>query len=195
MPKQEYQYSVSLYDAPKRIAQSRGMGIDDARAIAKEAIQRGTLKASGFGQGGTRHPITELDIARDTEFAWHDNRIGHFVCVEVDPACLDALCAKHQQPPGVDIEVDEASVGAGCATPRQSPVADSHYHTEWQALLEEAIEYFGITDRKQPPAKTVSFWFHQRVIGGQRISGRLAQAMATMVRLPESRRGAARKKR
>jgi hypothetical protein len=189
-PDREHRRSVSLYDAPKQIAQRHGIGIDDARAIAKEAIKRDTLKASGFDRGGTRHSITGLDVARDTEFAWNDNRIGPFICVEIDPASLDVLCAKHQQSPGLDVEVDEASVGASCATPQQSPVADSRYHTELQVLLDQAIEHFGITNSKQPPWKILVDWFQQ-----QGVSERLAKAMATIVRLQKSRRGATRKKR
>lgn len=74
-------------------------------------------------------------------------------------------------------------------TVRSSDDAKPTYSNEYLQLLERAIVEFSITDTHQPAARELSAWFQTNHIAGQNVSKRLADAMATMVRRPEMRRG------
>ena len=55
--------------------------------------------------------------------------------------------------------------------------------------MKEAINNCGITNDNQPVIKILVDWFQQRKISGKPISLRMAQSMATLIRLPEMQKG------
>jgi hypothetical protein len=69
------------------------------------------------------------------------------------------------------------------------------YMPAYLALIHQAIEEFQITDDNQPKLNDLSTWFQDHDVNGKKVSERLANAMATIVRRPESMRGGARRQR
>lgn len=67
------------------------------------------------------------------------------------------------------------------------------YTTPYLDLMRQAIERFGICEANQEKKELLVDWFQRQEIGGELVSGKLADAMATLVRLPASQRGGARR--
>jgi hypothetical protein len=59
------------------------------------------------------------------------------------------------------------------------------------ALIHRAIKEFQISDDNQPKLNILSAWFRSQDVNGKKVSERLAKAMASIVRRPESMRGGA----
>jgi hypothetical protein len=74
-----------------------------------------------------------------------------------------------------------------------APAAVVPYATPYMELMEAAIVQFGLTDRNQSKKENLSDWFFARTIEGEPISRNLADAMATLVRLPTAQRGGAKR--
>lgn len=75
------------------------------------------------------------------------------------------------------------------ATPVKVPEAP--YSTPYLDLMQAAISRFGITAASQEKKENLSDWFLEQPIEGERISRNLADAMATLIRLPSAQRGGA----
>lgn len=67
------------------------------------------------------------------------------------------------------------------------------YTTPYLELMRQAIEHFGICEANQEKKELLVDWFQRQEIDGELVSGKLADAMATLVRLPASQRGGARR--
>jgi len=59
--------------------------------------------------------------------------------------------------------------------------------------MQAAISRFGITAASQEKKENLSDWFLEQPIEGERISRNLADAMATLIRLPSAQRGGAKR--
>jgi len=59
--------------------------------------------------------------------------------------------------------------------------------------MQAAISRFGITAASQEKTENLSDWFLEQPIEGERISRNLADAMATLIRLPSAQRGGAKR--
>ena len=75
------------------------------------------------------------------------------------------------------------------------PVADPDggYTTPYLALLHEAIVTHRLSERNQGKKETLLAWFREQTVNGQPISENLAGTMATLILLPESQRGGAKR--
>jgi hypothetical protein len=73
----------------------------------------------------------------------------------------------------------------------QPPTTD--YRSPYLDLLHRAIAEWEITEDNQPKKESLLDWFREQTIEGEPISENLASAMATLVRLPASQRGGARR--
>lgn len=71
--------------------------------------------------------------------------------------------------------------------------AGSPYTTPYLELMEAAIGSFGMSGSVQVKKETLVTWFLQQEIDGEPVSDNLANAMATLIRLPSSQRGGARR--
>jgi hypothetical protein len=60
-------------------------------------------------------------------------------------------------------------------------------------LLDRAITEIGISHRDQCKKELISDWFRTQEIEGEPLSQNLADAMATLIRLPSSQRGGAKR--
>lgn len=81
-----------------------------------------------------------------------------------------------------------------CDAP-DSAMADiaAGYSTPYLDLMEEAIAYFHLSDVHQEKKEVLVEWFRNHRVEGAQISGNLAGAMATLVRLPSAQKGGAKR--
>jgi hypothetical protein len=73
------------------------------------------------------------------------------------------------------------------STPRS--VDAPPYTTPYLALMHEAIERFGLCEERQEKKECLFEWFVSKHVDGKRVSNNLADAMATLIRLPRSQHG------
>ena len=69
------------------------------------------------------------------------------------------------------------------------------YTTPYLELMQQAILQFGLTVLHQEKKEVLSDWFRTQRIDGEPVSKNLADAMATLVRLPSAQRGGAKRMR
>ncbi len=100
----------------------------------------------------------------------------------------------------IQIEVPEFMVKAIWPDwPESDPLAEVHqavatpYSPPYLQLMDQAIRHFGLTDQRQEKKEVLSDWFRSQQIEGERISKNLADAMATLIRLPSAQRGGAKR--
>ena len=74
-----------------------------------------------------------------------------------------------------------------------SPAALSSYRTPYLDLLERAIIEWNISHENQPKKDNLVDWFRAQSVDGEPLSENLANSLATLVRLPSSQRGGARR--
>jgi hypothetical protein len=67
--------------------------------------------------------------------------------------------------------------------------ADEIYTTPYLDLMQAAIAHFGITPGNQGKKECLMDWFLEQQIEGEPVSNKLADAMATLIRLPSAQRG------
>jgi hypothetical protein len=100
----------------------------------------------------------------------------------------------------IQIEVPDFMVKAiwpdwteGDAPPPTLERAASVYTTPYLELMKAAIMRFGISDSNQSKKENLSDWFLEQPIEGEPISRNLANAMATLIRMPSAQRGGAKR--
>jgi len=67
--------------------------------------------------------------------------------------------------------------------------ADEIYTTPYLDLMQAAIAQFGITPEYQGKKECLMDWFLEQQVEGEPISNKLADSMATLIRLPSAQRG------
>ena len=67
------------------------------------------------------------------------------------------------------------------------------YTTPYLELMQAAIAKFGITAEDQGKKDCLVDWFLEQEIEGEPASNKLADAMATLIRLPSAQRGGAKR--
>jgi hypothetical protein len=72
---------------------------------------------------------------------------------------------------------------------------DVPYSTPYLELMQAAIAKFGITHETQGKKECLLDWFLEQKVEGEHLSNKLADAMATLIRLPSSQRGGAKRVR
>lgn len=77
--------------------------------------------------------------------------------------------------------------------PTPDPATGAIYTTPYLELLQQAIAANGITQGYQCKKELLSDWFRGQTVDGEPLSQNLADAMATLVRLPSSQRGGAKR--
>jgi hypothetical protein len=83
------------------------------------------------------------------------------------------------------------------AAPTPAPAANDEagepYRTPYLDLLDRAIAENGINVRNQGKKELLADWFREQTVDGESVSQNLADAMATLIRLPSSQRGGAKR--
>jgi hypothetical protein len=75
--------------------------------------------------------------------------------------------------------------------PAGDNTAAGNYMPAYLALIHQAIKVFQISGDTQPKLDGLSEWFQRQDVNGKKVSKRLADAMATIARRPESMLGGA----
>ena len=81
--------------------------------------------------------------------------------------------------------------------PAEMPAAQSRpdglYTTPYLELMQAAIREYGLTATHQDKKESLVAWFLEQKIDDEPRSKNLADAMATLIRLPQSQRGGAKR--
>jgi len=94
----------------------------------------------------------------------------------------------------IDIRLPRFMVRAIWPKAEQAPAPQrTGYSTPYLDLLRAAIAEFGLTEERQPKKDNLVDWFRTQKVEGETLSENLASAMATLVRLPSSQRGGAKR--
>ena len=67
------------------------------------------------------------------------------------------------------------------------------YTTPYLALMHEAIAHFGMSEERQEKKDRLVEWFLTKHVEDEPVSGNLADAMATLIRVPAAQRGGAKR--
>jgi hypothetical protein len=79
------------------------------------------------------------------------------------------------------------------ASSSESDAEDNLYTTPYLDLMQAAIAHFGVSQRNQEKKESLVAWFREQQIAGEPVSRNLAEAMATLIRLPAAQRGGAKR--
>ena len=94
----------------------------------------------------------------------------------------------------IDIRVPRFAVKAIWPDLPPSPGGiNAAYTTPYLELMQAAIGVFQMSDRGQAKKENLVTWFLEQEIDGEPVSENLANAMATLIRLPSSQRGGSRR--
>jgi hypothetical protein len=94
----------------------------------------------------------------------------------------------------IDIHLPRFMMRAVWPKAERSPAPqDADYSTPYLDLLHAAIAEFAISEERQPKKDNLVEWFRAQKVEGEPLSENLASAMATLVRLPSSQRGGAKR--
>jgi hypothetical protein len=77
--------------------------------------------------------------------------------------------------------------------PEADPATGSPYRTPYMDLLDRGVAENRISVRDQGKKELLSDWFRGQTVDGEPVSQNLADAMATLIRLPSSQRGGAKR--
>ncbi len=162
------------------------------------ALRDGYIRATGrLSTTATQFPVSETcrrwrlhstDPSLITTTEW---RLGEF------NFCRWELTGPSWQ--YIQIEVPEFMVKAiwpddeQVAAPTAQETATKPYTTPYLELMQEAISRFGLSVSNQSKKENLSDWFIEQQIEGEPLSRNLANAMATLIRLPGAQRGGARR--
>ena len=168
--------------------------IDRARAIARNellvALRDGDLHATG------RLSTTRANRAAPPYTEWtlhsgHGEPIGpaQWRSGEFRTGRLRLIDGEF-----IDIRVPRFMVRVIWPKAEPAPARqDTGYSTPYLDLLRAAIAEFAITEEHQPKKDNLVDWFRTKKVEGEILSENLASAMATLVRLPSSQRGGAKR--
>jgi hypothetical protein len=79
------------------------------------------------------------------------------------------------------------------APPAPATTKQATYTTPYLQLMQAAIAHFGISETCQDKKEAIVEWLMAKDVEGEPISRNLADAMATLIRLPSSQRGGAKR--
>lgn len=78
-------------------------------------------------------------------------------------------------------------------SPAPDPATGEPYRTPYMDLLDQGIAANRISMRDQGKKELLSDWFRAQTVDGEPVSQNLADAMATLIRMPASQRGGAKR--
>lgn len=162
------------------------------------ALRDGYVRATGRRSAIKRQcPTAETDTWRlhssdPTLITTEEWRSGEF---DADALVLTGSAFQY-----IQIEVPEFMVKAiwpdwpPCDVPAAVCERDAPaYTTPYLDLMQAAISRFGLTADCQSKKENLSDWFFEQTVEGEPISRNLANAMATLIRLPSAQRGGAKR--
>jgi len=75
----------------------------------------------------------------------------------------------------------------------QTSGSETTYTTPYMDLMQAAIQQYGLSATHQDKKESLVAWFVEQEVDGELVSRNLAEAMATLIRLPQSQRGGAKR--
>jgi hypothetical protein len=96
----------------------------------------------------------------------------------------------------IDIRVPRFTVLAiwpAYVPPMPASADATPYTTPYLALMQEAIAHFSLSETCQEKKDRLYEWFLEKQVEGEPVSMKLADAMATLIRMPSSQRGGAKR--
>ena len=75
----------------------------------------------------------------------------------------------------------------------QTSGSETVYTTPYMDLMQAAIQQYRLSATHQDKKESLVAWFLEREVDGEAVSRNLAEAMATLIRLPQSQRGGAKR--
>ncbi|MDP2739169.1 MAG: hypothetical protein Q8O82_10845 [Pseudorhodobacter sp.] len=162
------------------------------------ALRDGYVRATGR-RSTTKRPCLTSDTRQwrlhstdPTLISTDEWRLG-----ELDVDALELTGSTWQY---IQIEVPDFMVKAiwpdwpPCDVPATaSEASPSAYNTPYLELMNAAIAHFGLSAEDQSKKENLLDWFLKQQIEGEPISRKLADAMATLIRLPSAQRGGAKR--
>jgi hypothetical protein len=170
--------------------------LDDARNELFTALRDGDLHATGrlseqrrehYAAGYSKWEFHSGNHKPISPEQWREGHLGPF------DKNLEFLKGDF-----IDIRVPRFMVLAIWPEPRfeavtQKSTSDRPYTTPYIELMFRAIDVHGISDEYQSKKELLVAWYRQHQIEGEQISTNLADSMATLIRLPQSQRGGAKR--
>jgi hypothetical protein len=171
---------------------------DQAAREIQLALRDGDLFAQGRLSTTRSRPWThaldgwELHSGHHTTITPEHWRAGR---VDIQPAALTMADGQF-----IDIRVPRFMVLAiwpvielPTPSPAPDPTTGAPYRTPYLDLLDRAIAENRISTRDQGKKELLADWFRGQTVDGEPVSQNLADAMATLIRLPASQRGGAKR--
>jgi len=135
--------------------------------------------SSGFGLHSGYHTSIRPEQWREGKYSFGrlTARDWEFIDIRMPRFMVKAIWPDH---------MPEAAAPAqgGTVAPCTTPYLD---------LMQAAIVHFGLTDENQGKKECLLDWFLEQQIEGEPVSNKLADAMATLIRLPSAQRGGAKR--
>lgn len=154
----------------------------DLHATGRLSEQRRPRYATGYSSwdfhSGNHQPISPSHW-REGQFGYGLGGLeflkGEFIDIRVPRFMVLAIWP--------ELQVEETHQSAG----------ESPYTTPYIEMMFTAIRVHGITDQHQSKKEALVAWYREQEIEGEQISTNLADSMATLIRLPQSQRGGAKR--
>lgn len=158
----------------------------------RQALRQGYLHAQGRLSRDRNPNFPELDGA---EWIFHSQQPvwivpEHWISGYYHPA-ESSFHERLELADGeyIDIQIPRFMVEAIWTPPPPKALEPTDYTTPYIDLLDRAIAENGIDEFDQSKKTLLVDWFKSQDIEGTPLSGHLANAMATIIRLPSSQRG------
>lgn len=160
-------------DLPEAMFDS-GMSTDSAQSKCSLRVDQPSLRGSGIVilRESTREREGEfnLRLRRLTASEWE------FIDIRMPRFMVKAIWPDYVPPADIRESVDETA-----------------YSPPYMELMDAAITHFQLSDVHQEKKEALVEWFRGKRVDGAQISGNLAAAMATLVRLPSAQKGGAKR--
>lgn len=151
--------------------------------------RRSTFRSNGCPDGHNGWRLHATDPMLITTDEW---RAGEF---DADELVLTGPSWQyiHIQVPDFMVRAIWPDWPEGDAVPAVPHFDAPSYTTPYLELMQEAIRHFGVTALHQEKKEVLSDWFRTQRVEGEPVSKNLADAMATLIRLPSAQRGGAKR--
>lgn len=157
-----------------------------------QALRQGSLHAQGR-LSNNRNPVFPDRDAR--EWIFHSSQLGwippeHWIggVLHMDDGSLPERL-ELQDGEYIDIQIPRFMVEAIWTMPPPKLVEPTEYTTPYLELIKRAISENRIDEIDQSNKVVLVEWFKDQHVEGEPLSGNLANAMATIIRMPSSQRG------
>lgn len=182
----------SAAEEPRRYPSQRS--VDGLLIALRDGYVRATGRRSMVRRNGCadERKAWRLHAVDPTLITTDEWRAGEF---DTDELMLTGPCWQyiHIQVPDYMVKAIWPDWPEGDAGSDVPDIDAPSYTTPYLELMQAAIRHFGLTYQRQEKKEVLSDWFRTHRIDGDPVSKNLADAMATLIRLPSAQRGGAKR--